>query len=72
MKYFRIIIPLLITTGLTAGCILVANWLTGLVPDGDWAGFIRAAIVIFIVGGTLLVIAWSAYFTYTVRKSLKE
>jgi len=28
--------------------------------------------VIFIIGSTLLIIAWSAYFTYIVRQSLQH
>lgn len=72
MKQLRIIIPILVTACLTAGCILLARWLTGLVPDGDWASLIRAGIVIAIVLCTLLVLAWSAYFTQVIRALLKE
>ncbi len=70
MNSLRIIIPAAITAVVTAGCILVVNWLLALVPDGEWASLIKAGIMIFIIGCTLLIIAWSAYFTYVVRKSL--
>jgi hypothetical protein len=33
---------------------------------------IKAAIILFIFMCTLLVIAWSAYFTFVIRKSLEK
>ncbi len=70
MKGLQFIVPAAVTAGLTAGCIFLASWLVGLVPGGAWSELIKAGIVIFVVGSTLLVIAWSAYFTYIVKKSL--
>jgi hypothetical protein len=49
-----------------------AIWLTGLVPDGNWSDLIKAGIVIFIIGSTIVVIAWSAYFTYIIRHSIEN
>lgn len=72
MKYLRIIIPALVTAGLTVLCIVVAKWLTNLVPSGDWSDLIRAAIVVFVVGSALVTVAWSAYFTYIIRASMKQ
>ena len=72
MKDLRIIIPVLVTAILTVVAIFLSIWLTGLVPSGEWSELIKAAIVIFIVGGVLLVIAWSAYFTYAIRQFLKK
>ncbi len=72
MKSLRIIIPVLITAILTALAIFSAIWLTGLVPAGPWSELIKAAIVIFIIGSTLLIIAWSAYFTYIIRETIER
>lgn len=72
MKSLRIVIPALITAVLTTLAIFSAIWLTSLVPDGDWSKLIKAGIVIFIIGSLLLVVAWSAYFTYAIRQSLKK
>jgi hypothetical protein len=72
MKSLRIIIPVLITAILTALAIFSAIWLTGLVPAGPWSELIKAAIVLFIIGSTLLIIAWSAYFTYIIRETIER
>jgi len=72
MKSLRIIIPVLITAILTALAIFSAVWLTGLVPAGPWSELIKAAIVLFLIGSTLLIIAWSAYFTYIIRETIER
>jgi len=72
MKSMRIIVPLLITAILTVFAILCAIWLTGLVPAGPWSELIKAGIVIFIIGTTLIIIAWSAYFTYVIRETFER
>jgi len=72
MKSLRIIIPVLITAFVTAIAIFSAVWLTGLVPAGPWSELIKAAIVIFIIGSTLVIIAWSAYFTYIIRETIEN
>ncbi len=72
MKSLRIIVPLVVTAILTALAIISAIWLTGLVPPGPWSELIKAAIVIFIIGSTLVIIAWSAYFTYTIREAIEN
>jgi len=72
MKSLRIFIPFLITAILTVLAILSAIWLTGLVPAGPWAELIKAGIVIFIIGTTLIIIAWSAYFTYVIRETFER
>ena len=72
MKSLSIIIPAVITVVLTALAVFSAIWLTGLVPAGEWSEFIKAGIVIFIIGSILLIVLWSAYFSYIVRKSLKK
>lgn len=72
MKSLRIVIPVLITALLTALAILCAIWLTGLVPAGPWSELIKAAIVIFIIGSTLIMIAWSAYFTYIIKETIER
>jgi len=72
MKNLRILVPALVTAVLTVIAIFLAMWLTGLVPPGEWSELIKAAIIIFIVGGVLLVIAWSAYFTYAIREFLRK
>lgn len=71
MKSLRIIVPLIITAVLTVLAVLSAIWLTGLVPAGPWSELIKAGIVIFIIGTSLVVIAWSAYFTYVIRETFK-
>lgn len=72
MSKLNIIVPALVTVVITVIALFVAVWLTGLVPAGPWADLIKAAIVIFIIGSLLLVIAWSAYFTYVIRQLLKK
>ena len=72
MRFLRILIPALVTAGLTVLCIFVARWLTGMVPDGEWADLIKAAIIIFVVASALVTVAWSAYFTYIIRNTLKK
>ena len=72
MKSLRFVVPLLITTILTVLAILSAIWLTGLVPGGPWAELIKAGIVIFVIGTTLIIIAWSAYFTYVIRETFER
>jgi hypothetical protein len=72
MKYLRIIIPVLVTAGLTVLCIFVATWLTGMVPDGEWAELLKAMIVVFVVASALITVAWSAYFTYIIRTTIRR
>ncbi len=72
MKFLRIVIPVIIIAFLTALAICSALWLTGLVPAGPWSELIKAAIVIFIIGSTLVTVAWSAYFTYVIRVTIEE
>ncbi len=72
MSKLTIIVPAFITVVITVIAIFVALWLTGLVPTGPWADLIKAAIVVLVIGSLLLVIAWSAYFTYVIRQSLKK
>lgn len=72
MPKLNIIIPALVTAIITALAVFAAIWLTLLVPAGQWSELIKTAIVIFIVGSLLLVIAWSAYFTFAIRQSLKK
>ncbi len=72
MKSLRIVIPALITAFLTAIAVFSAIWLTGLVPAGAWSELIKASIVLFIIGATLIIIAWSAYFSYIIRETLEK
>jgi hypothetical protein len=72
MKFLRIFIPVLVTAGLTVLCIFVARWLTGMVPAGEWADLIKAAIIIFVVASALVTVAWSAYFTYIIGNTIKR
>ncbi len=72
MKSLRIIVPVLVTIVLTIIAIFSAIWLTGLVPSGPWAELIKAAIVLFIIGSALIIIAWSAYFTYIIRDTVEK
>lgn len=72
MKSMRVIVPAIVTAVVTVLGILSAIWLSSLVPAGQWSELIKAGIVIFIIGSLLLVIAWSAYFTYIIRQSLKS
>jgi hypothetical protein len=72
MKALRIGIPVITTVVTTVIVVLIAVWLTGLVPDGEWAGFLKAAIIVILVGATLFVIAWSAYFSYVVREGIEK
>lgn len=72
MRSLRIIVPLIVTVILTVLAILSAIWLAGLIPAGPWAELIKAGIVIFIIGTTLLVIAWSAYFTFVIREAFEK
>jgi hypothetical protein len=72
MKVLRILLPVLVTIIATVIAIFMVIWLTSEVPNNEWAGLLKAAIIIFVIVGTLLVLAWSAYFTYVVRKSLEK
>jgi hypothetical protein len=72
MKTLRVIVPLLVTAGLTVLCIYVATWMTGMVPASEWSGLIKAAIVIFVVAGALVTVAWSAYFAYIIRTTVRK
>jgi len=72
MKLLRIGIPIATTVVTTAIVVLVAVWLTGLVPDGEWAEFLKALIIVTIVGATLFVIIWSAYFSHVVREGIEN
>ena len=72
MKSLRVVVPVLVTALVTVIAIFTAIWLTALVPDGEWSELIKAGVVVFIVGSLLLVIAWSAYFTYIIWQSLKQ
>lgn len=72
MKFLRIFIPVLVTAALTVFCIYVAQWLTGMVPAGEWSDLIKAMIIVCVVVGALVTVAWSAYFTYIVRNSIKR
>jgi hypothetical protein len=72
MKFLRIFIPVLVTAGLTVLCILVAKWLTGMVPAGEWSELLKATIIVFVVASALVTVAWSAYFTYIIRNTMKR
>ena len=72
MKSLRIIVPLVVTAILTVLAVFSTIWLTGLVPLGPWSELIKAAIVIFIIGSALVMIAWSAYFTYIIREAIEH
>ena len=72
MKHLPIIVPAITTVILTAVCVFLALWLTSLVPPGEWAGLIKAILVMLIIGCALIAIAWSAYFTWVIRKSIEE
>ncbi len=72
MKSLRVVIPVLITAILTALAILCSIWLAGLVPVGPWSELIKAAIVIFIIGSTLIIIVWSAYFSYIIKDTIER
>jgi len=71
MKHLRIIIPVVATVGLTVGAIFLAKWLVGLVPAGAWSELIKAGIIIFVIVCALVTIAWSAYFTYIIRRDIE-
>jgi len=72
MKALRIIGPVVVTVIVTVVAILSALWLTGLVPPGAWAELIKAAIIIFVIGSTLILIAWSAYFSYIIKETVER
>ena len=72
MKAIRVMIPMITTAITTAIVVLVSVWLTGLVPTGEWSKFLEALIIIVVVGATLFIIAWSAYFTYVIREAIEK
>jgi Na+(H+)/acetate symporter ActP len=72
MKHLRIIVPVVATVGMTVGAIFLARWLTGLVPAGTWSELIKAGIIIFVIVCALVIIAWSAYFTYIIRRDIES
>ena len=72
MKSLRVIVPIIVTVLLTVLAIFSAIWLTGLVPAGAWSELIKAAIVIFIIGSALVLIAWSAYFTFIIKETVER
>ncbi|MFH1031662.1 MAG: hypothetical protein V1767_03755 [Chloroflexota bacterium] len=71
MKYINIIIPVVATVALTGGAILLAEWLMALVPTGSWSALIKAGIFLFVIVCALVTIAWSAYFTYIIRRDIE-
>lgn len=72
MKHLKYIIPIIVVILITVFTVIAALWLIGLVPGGEWSDLIKAAIVVFIIGSILFILAWSAYFTYIIRESLKR
>jgi hypothetical protein len=50
---------------------ILAQWLVGLVPANGWSDLIKAGIVIFVIVCALITIAWSAYFTYIIRRDIE-
>ena len=72
MKFLRIFIPVLVTAGITVLCIVVANWLTGMVPANEWAELLKALIIVFVIASALVTVAWSAYFTYIIRNTIRR
>ncbi len=72
MKVLRIVIPIIVTAIITVVAVFAAIWLTGLVPAGTWSEFLKALVIVAVVGATLLIIAWSAYFSYVVRISIER
>ena len=72
MKSLRVVVPVIVTVLLTVLAIFSAIWLTGLVPPGSWSELIKAAIVIFIIGSALVLIAWSAYFTVIIKETVER
>lgn len=36
MKHLPVVVPVITTVGLTVVCVLLALWLTGLVPNNEW------------------------------------
>ena len=71
MKAIRVSVPILGTGCLTVGCVYLANLLTGLVPDGEWAPLIKGLLVVGIIIGALITVAWSAYFSLIFRRLMK-
>jgi membrane protease YdiL (CAAX protease family) len=72
MKHLPIIVPIITTIVFTAVSVFLALWLTELVPPGEWAGLIKALLILFVVVCALVAIAWSAYFTWVIRRTLIE
>ncbi len=72
MKILRITIPIIATAIATALVVLVSIWLTGLVPAGEWSEFLKALIIVVLVGATLFVIVWSAYFSYVIKEAIER
>ncbi|MCK4723302.1 MAG: hypothetical protein KAT75_08355 [Dehalococcoidia bacterium] len=70
MKSLSIVVPIVVIAIVTLLAALSAVWLTGLVPAGPWSELIKAAIVILIIGSILVIIVWSAYFSYIVRETI--
>ncbi len=71
MRSLKVIVPAVVTSCLTVGCIYLAIWLTSLVPGGEWAGLIKAILILSVVAAALITVAWSAYFAMVIRRSLK-
>lgn len=72
MKNLPVIVPVITTVVFTAVSVFLALWLTSLVPANEWGGLIKAIIIMFTIGCALIAIAWSAYFTWVIRKSIEE
>lgn len=72
MKSLSIVVPIVVIAIVTLLAALSAVWLTGLVPAGPWSELIKAAIVLFIIGSILVIIVWSAYFSYIVRETVER
>ena len=72
MRYLQVLVPAIVTVVLTVVCIMVANWMTGLVPAGEWSELLKAGIIVFVIASALVTVAWSAYFTYIIRGSVRK
>jgi len=71
MKYIKVAVPIFGVGVLTVCSIYLAIWLTGLVPDGEWASLIKGLLVVGVIIGALTTVVWSAYLSLVMRKLMK-
>jgi hypothetical protein len=71
MKYIQVAVPIIGVGVLTVCSVYLTIWLTGLVPDGEWASLIKGLLAVGVIMGALTTVIWSAYLSLVMRRLMK-